>query len=89
MGRVSDLYLDHLIAIPNSYQLTTSPITMNERHLRGILRSYLSYYRRWRVHWSLEMDAPEPRPVQPPELGPVRKLPEVGGLHHHYERMTV
>jgi hypothetical protein len=25
-------------------------------------------------------------PSQPPELGAVRKLPEVGGLHHHYER---
>ena len=30
----------------------------------------------------------EPRPVQRPEVGPVRKLPEVGGLHHHYERMA-
>jgi hypothetical protein len=31
------------------------------------------------------MDAPEPRAVQPPELGPVSKLPEIGALHHHYE----
>ena len=42
----------------------------------------------WRTHQSLAMDAPEPRAVQPPELGAIRKLPEVGGLHHHYERMT-
>ena len=63
-------------------------IVLNERHLRRVLRSYLDYYHRWRVHRSLEMDAPETRPFQPPELGPVMKLPEVGGLHHHYERQA-
>jgi len=26
------------------------------------------------------------RPVQPPELGTVLELPQVGGLHHRYER---
>lgn len=31
-------------------------------------------------------DAPETRPVQGPELGSVVGLPEVGGLHHRYER---
>ena len=61
-------------------------IILNERHLRRVLRSYFSYYHSWRVHQSLEMDAPEPRPVQQVEVGPVRKRPEVGGLHHHYER---
>ena len=63
-------------------------IVLNERHLRRILRSYVSYYHTWRVHRSLDMDAPEQRPVQAPGLGPVWKLPEVGGLHHHYERMA-
>ncbi|MDH3600908.1 MAG: transposase [Candidatus Tectomicrobia bacterium] len=63
-------------------------IVLNEPHLRRVLRSYMEYYHTWRVHRSLNMDAPEPRPVQPPELGPVRKLPEVGGLHHHYERIA-
>jgi hypothetical protein len=63
-------------------------IVLNERHLCRVLRSYADYYHQWRTHRSLEMDAPEPRPVQPPVLGPVRKLPEVGGLHHHYERLT-
>jgi transposase InsO family protein len=63
-------------------------IVLNERHLRRLLRSYVDYYHRWRVHRSLDMDAPVPRPIHPPELGPVRKLPEVGGLHHHYERVA-
>jgi putative transposase len=63
-------------------------IVLNERHLRCILQSYVHYYHYWRTHRSLEMDAPKPRPVQLPEMGPVRKLPEVGGFHHHYERMA-
>jgi transposase InsO family protein len=63
-------------------------IILNERHLRRVLQSYFDYYHRWRTHQSLEMDAPESRAVQPPELGAVRKLPEVGGLHHHYERIA-
>jgi putative transposase len=63
-------------------------IVLNEWHLRRMLQSYVDYYHTWRVHRSLDMDAPEPRPVQCPEVGPVRKLPEVGGLHHHYERIA-
>ena len=38
------------------------------------------------LHLSLDKDAPVPRSVQPPELGRVVELPEVGGLHHRYER---
>jgi hypothetical protein len=34
----------------------------------------------------LEKDSPEPRKVQPPELGQVVAVPQVGGLHHRYER---
>jgi putative transposase len=63
-------------------------IVLNERHLRRLLQSYVDYYYHWRTHRSLDMETPEPRPVQPPELGPVKKLPEVGGLHHHYERIA-
>jgi len=61
-------------------------IVLNEQHLCHVLPVYVDYYHHWRTHRSLEMDAPEPRTVQPPELGPVRKLPEVGSLHHHDER---
>ena len=61
-------------------------IVLNEQHLRRILRSYSDYYHTWRVHRSLDMDAPARRAVHPPALGPVKKRPEVGGLHHHYER---
>jgi len=39
-----------------------------------------------RPHLALEKDAPEPRPIQGPDLGRVVAMPEVGGLHHRYER---
>jgi len=61
-------------------------IILGERHLRAMLKSYLDYYHRSRTHLALGKDAPEPRMVQPPELGGVVELPEVGGLHHRYER---
>jgi len=61
-------------------------ITLNETGLHRVLKSYFEYYERTRTHLSLEKDAPIPRTVQPPEFGTVIKLPEVGGLHHRYER---
>jgi putative transposase len=61
-------------------------IVLNETALRRVLKSYFEYYERTRTHLSLEKDAPIPRTVQPPEFGTVIELPEVGGLHHRYER---
>jgi transposase InsO family protein len=61
-------------------------IVLNEDHLRRVLSSYFSYYHRWRTHLSLAMDCPEPRRIQGVEAGEVIEVPEVGGLHHHYER---
>lgn len=63
-------------------------IVLNERHLKRTISNYLDYYHRWRTHLSLEMDAPDPRPIQGPERGRVVEFPEVGGLHHHYERLA-
>jgi transposase InsO family protein len=63
-------------------------IVLNDRHLKRVLSSYIAYYHRFRTHLSLEMDSPQPRAVEPPELGEVTALPEVGGLHHHYERQA-
>ena len=61
-------------------------IILHERHLRRLLTDYFHYYHDWRTHRALDMDCPLPRPVQRPEVGPIREVPEVGGLHHHYER---
>ncbi len=61
-------------------------IVLNEASLRRILRSYFQYYERSRTHLALEKHAPESRVIQPPELGEIVELPQVGGLHHRYER---
>jgi transposase InsO family protein len=61
-------------------------IVLNEGHLRRLLQSYMAYYHRFRTHLSLAMDCPQPRPVHAPAHGQVVAVPEVGGLHHHYER---
>ena len=61
-------------------------IVVRESGLRRLLNSYFSYYGGSRTHLSLDKDTPVPRAIQPPELGRVVELPEVGGLHHRYER---
>ena len=61
-------------------------IVLGERHLRRILRSYMDYYNETRTHISLDKDAPEGRPIQPPDQGRVLELKRVGGLHHEYVR---
>ena len=73
IGSIRRECLDHLIVF-------------NESSLRRTLKSYFDYYHRAPTPLSMERDAPETRPVQPPELGWVVELPEVGGLHHRYER---
>jgi len=61
-------------------------IVLSEASLRRTMRSYLAYYHRSRTHLSLGKDTPERRTVQPPELDPVVAVPQLGGLHHRYER---
>ena len=61
-------------------------IVMGDKHLRGILKSYLEYYHRSPDSLGAEQDAPEPRTVQPPGMGEIVELPQVGGLHHRYVR---
>ncbi len=61
-------------------------IVFNEVSLRRTLKSYFDYDQRSRKQLSLGKDAPEGSPIQPVELGAVAEIPEVGGLHHRYER---
>jgi transposase InsO family protein len=61
-------------------------IIFDERHLRRVLSSYFQYYHESRTHLSLDKDCPEPRPIHPPTAGTIIAFPEVGGLHHRYER---
>ena len=63
-------------------------IILNSGHLRRTITEYLRYYHRWRTHLSLAMDAPESRAIQRSDAGRVVEYSDVGGLHHHYERMA-
>jgi putative transposase len=61
-------------------------IVLNQHSLSRHLRQFLEYYHQSRCHLSLAKDAPDTRPIQPPERGRVVSLPQVDGLHHRYER---
>jgi hypothetical protein len=51
-----------------------------------LLTAYVTYYHGARTHFALKKDAPTTRHVQTPTEGHVVAFPEIGGLHHRYER---
>lgn len=61
-------------------------IALDERHLRRLIREYISYYHGDRVHDALEKDAPNGRPVEPrpSDQATIISTPRMGGLHHRY-----
>jgi transposase InsO family protein len=61
-------------------------IVFDEAMLCRHLKMFVEYYHETRTHLSLEKDTPASRSVQPPESGSVVAVPQVGGLHHRYER---
>jgi transposase InsO family protein len=63
-------------------------IVLGERHLRRVLESYRDYYHESRTHLSLGKDCPEPRVIQSSGSAKIIALPQVGGLHHRYERLA-
>jgi hypothetical protein len=63
-------------------------VVFGERSLRRTLTSYCAYYHQWRTQLSLDKAVPQSRKRQRPAKGPVIEVPEVGGLHHHYERQA-
>src|SRR3954470_19414762 len=73
IGTIRRECLDHLIVL-------------NQASLSRHLRLFIDYYHGSRCHLALAKDTPEPRPVQPPDLGRIVSIPQVGGLHHRYER---
>jgi len=66
--------------------MTSYCIVLGEKHLRRILCGYFESYPESRTHLSLGKDPPCTRAVQPPEVGAIVEIAEVGGLHHRYER---
>jgi transposase InsO family protein len=73
IGSVRRECLDHLIMVTAA-------------GLRCMLKAYVEYYTASRTLLALEKDAPLPRPVALPTAGRVVAIPQVGGLHHRYDR---
>ena len=61
-------------------------IVCHESGLRRVLNAYVAYYLRSRTHLALDKDTPVSRPVAPPADGGIVAIPQLGGLHHRYER---
>ena len=61
-------------------------IVLNQNHLRRLLKDYFRYYHESRTHLSLNKDAPGCRPIQSNKSERIIQIPQVGGLHHRYER---
>ena len=66
--------LDHLIII-------------NERHLRAVLREYVTHYNDGRPHRTIGLETPTGPPprASPLQAGRIVARPVLGGLHHEYE----
>lgn len=73
IGTIRRECLDHVVVF--------HPTSLS-RHLK----LFIDYYHHTRCHLALAKDTPEARPVQPPALGRIISIPQVGGLHHRYER---
>jgi putative transposase len=74
VGSIRRECLDHVIIL-------TPP------HLRRMLRAYLAYDHRSRTNLGLDKDAPDGRPASA-AAGALIVTPEVGGLHHRYDRQA-
>ena len=61
-------------------------IIFSEAVLYRQMKSFAVYYHESRTHLSLFKDSPVSRAVQPPALGRIVAIPQVGGLHHRYDR---
>lgn len=70
----------------SSIVCTTAAVRLENLALRHQIAVYQQSIFRTRL--SLDMDCPAGRPVQSPECGHVRTIAELGGLHHHYERLA-
>ena len=61
-------------------------IVLNARHLKRTLAAYFRYYHRSRPHLALNKQCPIERKIMP--HGVIVEIPELGGLHHRYERIV-
>jgi hypothetical protein len=65
-------------------EVTGAYIILNARHLKRTLFSYFRYYHESRTHLCLNKQCPFRREVV--KVGKIVAIPQLGGLHHRYER---
>ena len=61
-------------------------IVFHEAGLERLMKLYYHYHQRSRTHLSLDKDTPIPRPIMASVGEPIVMIPQIGGLHHRYER---
>ena len=61
-------------------------VILNARHLKRTLASYFAYYHESRTHLGLDKQCPFPRQVS--SVGRITEIPQLGGLHHRYQRVA-
>jgi len=61
-------------------------VILNAGHLKKTLTEYFRYYHRSRTHLGLAKQCPIEREVM--DRGMIVETPELGGLHHRYERIA-
>ena len=66
-------------------ELLDHVIPLDERHLKRLLREYISYHHEDRTYLGLGKETPGGRSPSSPS-GRVGSRPRLGGLHHRYDR---
>jgi transposase InsO family protein len=61
-------------------------VILNAKHLKRTLATYLVYYHRSRTPLGLEKQCPTLRQVS--SIGKIIEIPQLGGLHHRFERVA-
>ena len=56
--------------------------------LQRLMTRYVDYYERSRTHLALDKDTPVSRAVLTSAAGRIVAIPQVGGLHHRYDRIA-
>jgi putative transposase len=61
-------------------------IVLNERHLKRLMKEYVSYYHEDRTHLGLKKETPADRKaLKPVTDGKIVSMARLGGLHHRYD----
>lgn len=63
-------------------------LVFDEAHFRRVLSRYFDCCHHSRIHRALDDNAPCPRAIEPSGKRQVVAVPQVGGLHHRYNRVA-